>query len=83
MILSYSRNIKLSHSLLLSLLSFAHFPLLYILVYVSSVYCESQKVKEMEMKGIIEHSILREDAEIYRGRARYREGGNIKGIQSE
>lgn len=27
----------------------------------------------MEMKGIIEHSILWEDGEIYRGRGRYRE----------
>lgn len=26
----------------------------------------------MKMKGIIEHSILWEDAEIYRGRVRYR-----------
>lgn len=36
----------------------------------------------MEMKGIIEHSILCENAEIYRGRVRHRrEGKNIKDMQ--
>lgn len=41
----------------------------------------------MEMKGIIEHSILCEDAEIYRGRVRQgdseREGEILRDTQSE
>lgn len=37
----------------------------------------------MEMKGFIEHSILSEDAEIYRDRVSYRERENITDIYTE
>lgn len=47
-----------------------------------------RKVQEMEMKGIIEHSILCEDAEIYRGGVRWRDSERerkilLRDIQSE